>query len=93
MDYKNFFLNHHAAEIASIESELEANNIIRQQLKDQLKTSQTLINVSKQQLEQGTIVITDFVLAVKNQLSIQAQLNQNQLKKLSLINELNYWNW
>ena len=93
MDYKNFFLNHHAAEIASIESEVEANNIIRQQLKDQLKTSQTLINVSKQQLEQGTIVITDFVLAVKNQLSIQAQLNQNQLKKLSLINELNYWNW
>ncbi|MEO6883696.1 MAG: TolC family protein [Bacteroidia bacterium] len=91
--YKKYFINHHAAEIARTENELVAVNAIVQQLNEQLITSQTLIDVSKKQMEQGTIAVTEFVIAVKNQLIIQAQLNQEQLKKLSLINELNYWNW
>ena len=73
--------------------QLSENEQLTAQIQKQINSSETLIDMSKQLLNQGELSVTDFIVTIKNYIDIKNQLNQIQLTKLQLINESNYWNW
>ncbi len=92
-NYQQFFKNQYNMHIVQINMQLAENDQLTAQIKKQLAASETLINASKQLLNKGDLSVTDFIITIKNYIDIKDQLNQSQLQKLQLINELNYWNW
>ncbi|MCW3086424.1 MAG: TolC family protein [Bacteroidetes bacterium] len=92
-NYQQFFKNQYNMHIVQINMQLAENDRLIAQIKKQLAASETLINASKQLLNKGDLSVTDFIITIKNYIDIKDQLNQSQLQKLQLINELNYWNW
>ena len=73
--------------------QLVENEQLTAQIQKQIASSEMLITMSKQLLNKGELSVTDFIVTIKNYIDIKNQLNQTQLTKLQLINELNYWNW
>lgn len=62
------------------------------QLKEQLKRSESLMDIGRKELNRGDISVTDFLLMVKGNIEIRNNLNQNQIKIWQIINDINYWN-
>jgi hypothetical protein len=60
-------------------------------LKQQYTLAESIARQDKELLNTGGISLTDFVIAVKNLVSIKQNLNQNEIKVLRIINEINYW--
>ncbi|HEU4717528.1 MAG TPA: hypothetical protein VFU15_06835, partial [Bacteroidia bacterium] len=88
-----FFSAKQRMEISSLNFQLgEENRLIAQEQKT-LGLSQSLMDGDKALLDQGQASVTDFILAVKNNIDLHHQLNISQVRKLEIINELNYWNW
>ncbi|MGZ4033741.1 MAG: TolC family protein, partial [Bacteroidia bacterium] len=92
-NYQQFFKNQYYQHTVQINMQLSENEQLSAQIQKQLASSETLITMSKQLLNKGELSVTDFILTIKNYIDIKNQLNQAQLTKLQLINELNYWNW
>ncbi len=92
-NYQIFFKTQYSAHIMQVRSEIKQIEQLTGQIKNQLNTSETLINASRQQLTKGALSVTDFIITIKNDIDIKNQLNQSEMKKLQLTNELNYWNW
>jgi hypothetical protein len=93
MNYQSFFKTQYNQHIEQVNMQLKENTELVAQIQQQLNSSETLINVSKLLLNRGELSVTDFIITIKNYIDIKSQLNQSELKKLQLTNELNYWNW
>jgi hypothetical protein len=65
--------------------------MINDQLQTQLKINTTLLEAFNKLLVTGNASIPDFVISLGNSLSITNAIAQN-VERLVLINELNYWN-
>lgn len=68
------------------------NEIMNEQLQTQRKINKTLLDAFNKLLVTGNAMIPDFVIALGNSLSITNAIAQNNMARLLLINELNYWN-
>ena len=71
---------------------LSQNEMMNEQLQTQLKINKTLLEAFNKLLVTGNAMIPDFVIALGNSLSITNAIAQNNMARLLLINELNYWN-
>lgn len=91
--YQQFFIDQYELQIRQINSLLSENGQLIIQIRKQLADAETLISESRQLLNHGELPVTDFIITIKNYIDIKDQLNQVQLQKQQLINELNYWNW
>jgi hypothetical protein len=65
--------------------------MINDQLQTQLKINTTLLEAFNKLLLRNAS-IPDFVISLGNSLSITNAIAQNNVERLVLINELNYWN-
>jgi hypothetical protein len=65
--------------------------MINDQLQTQLKINTTLLEAFNKLLVTGNASIPDFVISLCS-LSITNAIAQNNVERLVLINELNYWN-
>ncbi len=92
-NYQSFFQTQYSQHIDQVNIQLAENELLMVQLKKQVDMSETLINASKELLNRGELSVTDFIVTIKNYIDVKSQLNQLDLKKLQLTNELNYWNW
>jgi outer membrane protein TolC len=92
-NYQQYFKNQYNQHTVQINMQLAENEQLTAQIQKQLSSSEMLINMSKQLLNKGELSVTDFIVTIKNYIDIKNQLNQTQLTKLQLMNELNYWNW
>ena len=92
-NYETFFKSQYNQHIELIFKQLSENEQLSAQIKKQVAMSETLINASKELLNKGGLSVTDFIITIKNYIDIKSQLNQFELQKLRLTNELNYWNW
>jgi outer membrane protein TolC len=92
-NYSSFYRAQFGVHIAEINKEFELTNKLITQMQEQLKEAQTLINVSKLELNRGDLPITDFILAIRSYVTINSSLNQTLIRQLQLINEYNYWYW
>lgn len=89
--YKTNFSNQYKQQILLLNQKLKQVTNSDLQLKSQLKIVEALIEAHKKLLVTGDAQITEYVLAVGNLINIKNAISQNEINKLQLINELNYW--
>ncbi len=89
---KAFFTSQHTQLVAQLYQQLHGTEELITDINNQLKYSQSLIDVNKKLLETGDVKITDFILALNNYINAKNQVAQNTISRLQIINQLNYWN-
>ena len=57
----------------------------------QVENAGTLVKEEKALLRAGSGSITDYLLSVKNYLSVHRSLNQYEIRILQIQNEINFW--
>jgi len=90
--YKDFFTKQYDQQIAQLRQQLQATEELIGQINDQVKYSQTLIDVNGKLLGTGDARIADYIIALSNYLSARNLLTQNNITRLQIINQINYWN-
>jgi len=88
--YENTYKNQYYSQIKQLEDELNSLNKLSSGLETQLKTSLQLIKALKDQLEAGIIQMTEYINALKNFRTTSRDLNMINIKKLMVINEMNF---
>lgn len=89
---KAFFTSQYRQLVAQLYQQLHGTEELITDINNQLKYSQSLIDVNKKLLETGDVKITDFILALNNYINARNQVAQNTVSRLQIINQLNYWN-
>ncbi len=92
LGYKDFFTRQYNQQIAQLSQQLKATEDLIGQINDQVHYSQTLIEVNGKLLETGDAKIADYILALNNYLNAKNLLTQNNITRLQIINQINYWN-
>lgn len=90
--YKKQFERQFKQQQEQLVLKLSQNEMINDQLQIQLKINTTLLEAFNKLLVTGNASIPDFVISLGNSLSIANAIAQNNVERLVLINELNYWN-
>jgi outer membrane protein TolC len=90
-DYRDFYLRQYNQQIATLTQQLRATESLIEEIRGQIKYSNTLIDVNGKLLETGAIRITDLVIAINTWLNARNLLNQNYINRLQIINQINYW--
>jgi outer membrane protein TolC len=88
--YQSFFKSQYEQQVYQIYGELSNLTKIVEQVKKQLATSIELIGIARIQLSNGNIPVIDYLNALRNHAVINRMINQSEIKRLGLINELNY---
>ncbi len=91
-DYKDFFTRQYTQQIAQLSQQLKETEDLIGQINEQVRYSQTLIEVNGKLLETGDAKIADYILAFNNYLNAKNLLTQNNITRLQIINQINYWN-
>jgi hypothetical protein len=89
---REFFVNQHHQQIATLNQQLHASDLLVKTINEQIKYVNTLITANAKLLETGDIKIADYVLAITNYINARNVLNQNYISRLRIVNQINYWN-
>lgn len=88
--YQYFFKSQYDQHVFQIYGELSNLVLVLDQVKKQLANSLELIGIARMQLSNGSIPVIDYLNALRNHAVINRVINQSEVKRLGLINELNY---
>lgn len=91
-NYASFYHQQYDQQLAMLFQQLQGTGKLIQIIENKLKTLQLLIDVDKKLLNTGDLRITDYMLAINNYLTIKGNLNQAEINRYLVINQLNYWN-
>lgn len=91
-NYQSFFTNQYNQQIAQLTQQLKATESLINDINDELRYSESLIKVNEKLLESGEVKIADFILALNNYLNVKNLITQNNINRLQIINQINYWN-
>ena len=91
--YKNSFNKQYKQQLLMLNQKLKQSSEIEKQLQSQLLISEALIEANKKLLPTGDAQITEFVIALGNLINIKNAISQNNINKLQVINEINYWSF
>ena len=89
---KEFFINQYRQQIAQLKQQLYATDLLVNKINQQIEYSHTLIEANGKLLQTGDITMKDYVLAINNYLNAQNLLTQNNITRLRIVNQINYWN-
>jgi hypothetical protein len=89
---KNFYINQYRQQIAQLRNQLMAIDMLVGKINRQIEYAHTLIIANGKLLETGDITMKDYVSAINNYLSARNLLTQNQISRLKIVNQINYWN-
>ncbi len=92
-NYKSFLSIQTKIQLQQLDESLRANASIKNLLSKQGTDIQTLLELNKIQLNEGSLSITDYTLNLKRLLDLQNDLNAAEIKELLLINSYNYIVW
>jgi outer membrane protein TolC len=90
--YLEFFTSQYSQQIAQLSQQLKAIEELIGQINEQVRYSETLIEVNGKLLGTGDAKIADYILALSNYLNAKNLLTQNYITRLQIINQINYWN-
>ena len=90
--YKNFFTKQYNQQIAQLTQQLKGTEELIGQINDQVRYSEALIDANGKLLGTGDAKIADYILALSNYLNAKNLLTQNNITRLQIINQINYWN-
>ena len=88
--YQNTFYKQYFQQIQQLNLDLKALNVMSAQVENQLKTSQQLVDIFKEQLEAGIIQMTEYINAIKNFKTTSRNINLIYIEKLQVINQMNF---
>lgn len=91
-DYSSFFNLQYNQQRAMLLQQLEESEKLSLKIKEKLSTAQMLIDMDRKQLNTGDVRITDYIIAINNYLNIKNNLNQVNINRWHILNQLNYWN-
>ena len=91
-NYQSFFTSQYNQQIAQLTQQLKATESLINDINDELKYSESLITVNKKLLETGEVKIADYILALSSYLNAKNLVTQNNINRLQIINQINYWN-
>ena len=89
---KQFFINQYKLQIAQLNQQLHASDLLVKTINEQIKYVKTLISANAKLLETGDIRISDYVLAITNYINARNLLNLNYINRLRIVNQINYFN-
>lgn len=89
--YLNFNKNQLSVQVKQLNAELDDSKKVEENLKQQLKTINELVTLSKLQLNAGNTTIVEFVAVLRNYIDINRSYNQAIVQTLQITNELNYY--
>lgn len=90
---KEFYLAQYQQQVAQLNSQLHSTDLLETKINQQIKFTNTLIVANGKLLQTGDIAVRDYVLALNNYLVAKNQLNQYVIKRLQIVNQINYWNY
>ena len=91
-NYRDYFKKQFDQQIAQLSQQLKLTQELISQTDKQIKYTETLIEANRILLETGDVRMSDYILAIGNYLTIRNIKTQNNITKLQLINQINYWN-
>lgn len=89
---KIFFLNQYQQQIAQLRKQLNSIDMLVDKINKQIEYSHTLILANNKLLEAGDITMRDYVTAINNYLNAQNLFTLNNIERLRIVNQINYWN-
>ncbi len=90
--YKDFYTRQYSQQIAQLTQQLRGTEELIDDINQQIKYSEGLIDVNVKLLETGDAKIADLVIALNNYLTARNLLIQNNVSRWQIINQINYWN-
>lgn len=92
-NYAGFFKTQYDVQLQQLNSEFAATQELLDEAKSQLKISESLIDMSRRELNTGDISVTDFIVFLRNNIDLRNSVTQAQIRSWQLTNEINYWMW
>ena len=89
-NYEESYRKQYFQQIQQLYEELKTLNKTSAQTEKQLETSEQLVKALKGQLEKGIIQMTEYINAIKNFRAINRNLILVNIRKLQVINEMNF---
>jgi Outer membrane protein len=91
-DYRDYFKIQYQQQIAQLYQQLNSVQQVINEAQSQLKFSEALIEANKKLLETGDAHMPDYILAIGNYLNTKNIITQNNINRLQILNQINYWN-
>lgn len=89
---KEFFMNQYRQQLAQLRQQLQMTDRMVNKINKQIEYAHTLILANGKLLETGDITMKDYVTAINNYLTAQNILTQNNISRMRIMNQMNYWN-
>jgi len=77
--------------VAQLAQQLQNTQKIIIETEGQLKYVESLIQANGKLLATGDVHIADYIIAINNYLNAKNIILQNNINKLQIINQVNYW--
>lgn len=90
--YRDFFKKQFSQQVAQLTQQLRNTQNLIDQLNNQIRYTETLVEANRKLLETGDARMADYILAIGNYLNAKNLIRQNTTNKLQIINQINYWN-
>jgi outer membrane protein TolC len=90
--YRDFFKKQFDQQLAQLTQQLRTTQQLIDQMNDQIKYAETLVEANRKLLLTGDVRMTDYILAISNLFSANHTIRQSNINKLQTINQINYWN-
>lgn len=90
-NYEDFYHRQYQQQVLQLHQQLDAIQSLMPDLEHQVRYTDALIKANSRLLASGDVKIADMVIAVNNLLAVKNQITQNQVARLELINQINYW--
>ena len=89
---REFYVNQHNMQLLQLRQQLFSIDQMVEKINKQIGYAHTLIAANGKLLQTGDITMKDYVTAINNYLQAQNLLTQNNINKLKILNQVNYWN-
>jgi outer membrane protein TolC len=89
--YRDFFDNQYNQQVQQLVVSLNRTRELIPRLEKHLQLAESIVSQDKVLLNSGAIPVTEYLIAVKNVISIRSDLNRTRIRILRIINEINYW--
>ena len=79
-------------QLNQLRQQLNGTVELQKEINEQVTYSESLIKVNARLMETGDVRIADYIIALNSYLNAKYLLTQNNITRLQIINQINYWN-
>lgn len=90
---KNYFISQYQQQMNQLVIQLRQTDQLFEKIKKQVEFTRTLIQAYEKLLQTGDVKVTELIVAITNYVNAQNTFRQNQVSRLKIIGQINYWNY